>query len=136
MKKSNGFTLIELMLVVAIIGILAALAIPRFMTTTQKSKQAEAKGILKQIYVSQRAYMQEFGSYYIIAGTASATSPATFAELDIDISPEARYEYSLSGDSSSFEAKAEANIDDDATIDTWTMDDAGSLINTINDASS
>lgn len=136
MKKIKGFTLIELMLVVVIIGILAALAIPRFMATTQKSKQSEAKGILKQIYVSERAYMQEHGYYNIISGIASASSPTTFAELDIDISPEARYEYSLTGDSSSFVATAEANIDDDTTLDTWTIDDTGSLVNTINDASS
>ena len=54
----KGFTLIELMIVVVIIGILAALAIPRFMKATAKSKQSEAKQILKQVYTMQRAYRQ------------------------------------------------------------------------------
>ena len=52
-NRQKGFTLIELMIVVVIIGILAALAIPRFMTATVKSKQSEAKGILKQMYTME-----------------------------------------------------------------------------------
>ena len=52
--NQKGFTLLELMIVVVILGILAAMAIPRFITVTSKSKQSEAKLILKQIY-SNRA---------------------------------------------------------------------------------
>ena len=46
-RNQKGFTLIELMIVVVIIGILAALAIPRFMASTTRSKQSEAKEIEK-----------------------------------------------------------------------------------------
>lgn len=45
-KRSKGFTLIELMIVVAIIGILAAVAIPKFADLVTKSKEASAKGSL------------------------------------------------------------------------------------------
>ena len=62
-RDSKGFTLIELMIVVVIIGILAALAIPRFMRATTKAKQSEAKQILKQIYTMQRAYRQMYDTY-------------------------------------------------------------------------
>jgi len=63
MKKSKGFTLVELMVVIVIIGILAALAIPRFMQATNKSKATEFKPILKQIYTLQEAYKQEHDKY-------------------------------------------------------------------------
>lgn len=65
MKKfsKKGFTLIELMIVVAIIGILAAIAIPNFMKFQAKSKQSEAKGNLKGLATAQKAYFAEKNSY-------------------------------------------------------------------------
>ena len=131
-KAKSGFSLIELFIVVVIIGILASMAIPRFMKTTAKNKQAEAENILKQIYVHQRVYRQEYNTY---AGNGqSASAGGNFAILGIELMASARYTYVIIADSTSFSVTATANLDDDATIDTWTIDETGNLQCTMNDA--
>lgn len=62
-QAKKGFTLIELMIVVAIIGILAAIAIPNFIKFQARSKQSEVKANLKAVYTAQKAYMQEKDKY-------------------------------------------------------------------------
>jgi type IV pilus assembly protein PilE len=134
-KRTAGFTLIELMIVVVIIGILAALAIPRFMKVATKAKQSEAKQLLKQIYTMQHAYFALTEHYCLNGVTADNTAPFAFAQIHVDVMLPARYSYLMSVPTrSTFTCTATANLDDDATIDTWTMDQDGNLINTINDS--
>src|SRR5215470_17101434 len=58
-RLKGGFTLIELMVVVAIIGILAAVAIPAFMRNARKAKTVEATTNVKKLYDGARSYEEE-----------------------------------------------------------------------------
>jgi type IV pilus assembly protein PilA len=63
LAKTRGFTLIELMIVVAILSILAAIAIPNFIRFQARSKKGEARTNLKGIYSAEKAYFQEKDNY-------------------------------------------------------------------------
>jgi prepilin-type N-terminal cleavage/methylation domain-containing protein len=63
-RTGNGFTLIELMIVVAIIGILAAIAIPNFLDFQFRAKSREAKNVINAIVALQNEYFKEHGVYF------------------------------------------------------------------------
>lgn len=89
----KGFTLVELMVVIVIIGILAALAIPRFLGATNKTKASEFKPVLKQVYTLQTAYKQERDQYAATLPEISfdapdaATSRFTYASVVVAGTP-------------------------------------------------
>ncbi len=136
-RNQKGFTLIELMIVVVIIGILAALAIPRFMASTTRAKQSEAKEILKQIYTMERAYRQEYDTYWGNGIAADADNPTNFARIGVEIMPSSRYTYTITADATTFTIQALApdpGLDDDAATDEWTIDHNGTLTMVHDDA--
>ena len=76
MRAQRGFTLIELMIAVAIVGTLAALAIPSYLRFQLRSKAAEARANLASIATSENAYFGEFNRYVPAAPTpAGAEGP-------------------------------------------------------------
>lgn len=117
--NKKGFTLIELMIVVAIIGILAAIAIPNFLAYQCKAKQAEAKSALGNVRTSQEAYRAEQDTYGSLANIGWSASGNT------------RYTITIANGTTTFTATATGGKGD-VLGDVWTMTYAGTLTNATN----
>ena len=121
-KRFNGFSLMEVMIVVVIIGILAALAYPNLEKYLKRARQTEAKTNLSAIYTAQKIYFSLHQSYV-----------DDINELDLSLAQGDLYTFTMEVSTSTFKAQAEGNIDDDAALDTWTIDQDKNLFNTIDD---
>lgn len=144
LKGQKGFTLIELMIVVAIIGILAAIAIPNFLRYQAKSKQSEAKTNLSGIFTSQTSYFGDNNSYaatfalmgYTLAGNAKTyafsvdgTNILGLTTLNTSGTNCAIGTGSPAATATAFTATARGNVDNDLDCDVWTINDVKDMPN-------
>ena len=130
-KSNKGFTLIELMIVVAIIGILAAIAIPNFLRFQLKAKSSEGKVNIAAIRTAEESYLAEFG-VYISAVLSPAALPqskipfvdagTTGANFDtLGWAPEGQvfFQYATTAAASAYTISAAADIDANGTAQFW-----------------
>ncbi|MGB3096145.1 MAG: prepilin-type N-terminal cleavage/methylation domain-containing protein [Candidatus Deferrimicrobiaceae bacterium] len=143
LRNKKGFTLIELMIVVAIIGILAAIAIPNFLKFQAKSKQSEAKTNLKGIYTAETGYFGEvnsYGDYQTVNWEPVGNSRYRFTLLtgstdegNMTLTFDAWAGATPLWTTNSFTAGAQGNVDSDVVNDQWTITDMNVLANSFND---
>ena len=143
-NRKGGFTLIELMIVVAIIGILAAIAIPNFLRFQLKAKSSEGKTNLAAIRTAEQSYFSEFGVYvsaseswagppdsqkhqFVALGTNNGTAVPGFTTLGWSPEGNVFFTYAVSSGTSAdgFFASANANLDEDGTEQAWGYHKAG-----------
>lgn len=103
--KENGFTLVELMVVILVVGLLAAIGIPKMQVALHKAKASELPPMISQIAKAEHFYLEETDEYTGPLGSHAAIVDA----LGVQVSPSSFFLYTVldpDGDKSKYQARA------------------------------
>jgi type IV pilus assembly protein PilA len=111
-RGSEGFTLVELMIVIVIVGILSAIALPNFLNQTKKAAATEAKQQVSSVFKQTHAYVLENGSLGIVDGDCS-----DYAGTLTSVEDGAGFAYVCSGTQTAFKVTATGDSSNTNTKD-------------------
>ena len=129
-RWASGFSILELMAVLAIVGLMAAIAVPVFRVYQLRSKSAEAKTNLGSLRVLEESYFSVHDKYLaaapeppVIPGASSTVFNPNTAFTTLGFKPEGRvyfsYGVAVAADASGYTADAAADIDADGFPQLW-----------------
>jgi type IV pilus assembly protein PilA len=90
-KHEKGFTLIELMIVIAIIGILAAIAIPNFISYRMRAFDADAQSAIKNLMTAEEAYFADNAIYTDTISTLPGFTQSSQIEIVVSLTSTTGY---------------------------------------------
>ncbi|MBD3184196.1 prepilin-type N-terminal cleavage/methylation domain-containing protein [Candidatus Poribacteria bacterium] len=135
LKNSAGFSLVELMIVVAIMAILAAIAIPSYLRFQLKARESEARINLAAIRTAEEAFKAEQDTYQVCAASPAAggtdATPDDWADaggfdtIGFEPDGQVRYQYAVAaggdGITTSYTATATGDVDENGTAAVYTV---------------
>lgn len=117
----SGFTLFEILFVCMLMAILSAIAVPLYFSVIKNAKTVEAQHALTEIKRLEESYLIDNNNYSTSLSGIGFRGPLKYYSVTITLQP------------NGFTATATGNLDRDADIDTWTIDETKTLLHTIHD---
>jgi general secretion pathway protein G len=115
MAARKGFTLIEILIVLIIVGIVVAIAVPNFIASVEQTKAQTAQNNLMAIAAGQSKYYEDHGNYCTPTYSCGNTQSSLYASLSLSMTANDQFIYSCSSLGSSYSCTAQ-DISDTLTL--------------------